>query len=135
WDDLDTSGTGNGIFTSVSGSSPNRTLNIEWRVFYIHTTTFLNFELRVYENQDRFDFVYGVIPDGGASATIGVQRGAGASFTQFSCNTNSVSQGLQLAFGVPPCTSPTATVTGTPPTSTPTRTFTGTPSPTCGALD
>jgi plastocyanin len=131
WDDLDTRGTGNGIFTSVSGTAPNRILNVEWRVVYINTPTFLNFEIRLYENQDRFDIVYDVIPDGGVSATVGVQRGTGSSFTLYSCNTNSVTQGLQLVFTIPPCASPTPTNTGTPPTNTPTRTLTNTPSPTC----
>jgi hypothetical protein len=131
WDDLRTDGTGNGIFTSVVGTAPNRIFNVEWRVFYINTTTFLNFEIRLYESQGRFDFVYGVIPDGGVGATIGSQRGTGASFTQFSCNTNSVSQGLQLAFVAPPCGTVTPTFTGTPPTSTSTRTFTPVPTGTC----
>src|SRR4029453_7367769 len=44
---------GLGIFTSVSGSAPDRIFNIEWRtVLYasVDTTPTLNYELRVYEN-------------------------------------------------------------------------------------
>src|SRR5205807_1141882 len=31
WDDQDTTSAGNGIYTSVTGVSPNRVYNIEWR--------------------------------------------------------------------------------------------------------
>src|SRR5205823_1437740 len=31
WDDLRTDGTGGGIYTSVTGTTPNRVFNIEWR--------------------------------------------------------------------------------------------------------
>ena len=34
WQDLRTDGTGNGIFTSTTGTAPNRIFNIEWRAVY-----------------------------------------------------------------------------------------------------
>ena len=55
---------GCGIFTSVSGTAPNRIFNIEWRVVYFadHTQT-ANFEVRLYENDPnkRFDFIFGTV--------------------------------------------------------------------------
>ena len=39
-----------GIFTSVSGTAPNRILNIEWRTVYNNDTSQpVNYELRLYE--------------------------------------------------------------------------------------
>src|SRR5262245_53431670 len=48
WDDLMTDD--GGIYTSVSGSAPNRIFNIEWRAgLYPSPTVVLNFEVRLYE--------------------------------------------------------------------------------------
>jgi hypothetical protein len=98
WDDLMTNGTGGGIFTSVSGSAPNRIFNIEWRAVYFGTTTQLGFEVRLYEGQGRFDMVYGAVPSSGGSATVGVQSGAATPPTQFECNAGGISQGMMLTF-------------------------------------
>src|SRR5205823_5414614 len=70
-----------------------------------------NFELRLYENSDRFDVVYGTLTSSGSSATVGVQKasGAGSQFTQYECNTGGLSAGLQLIFTEPPCVTPTPT--------------------------
>ena len=46
WDDLYTVNTGYGIFTSISGTTPNRIFNIEWRAQYFPGTGSANFELR-----------------------------------------------------------------------------------------
>src|SRR5207302_3420997 len=115
WDDLRTDSTGGGIFTSTSGVSPNRIFNIEWRTIYFNTTNVANFEVRLYENQDRFDFIYGQVDQGGSGATVGVQRDTGTSlYTQFECNNaNSLTSGLQLTFTQPPCGN-TPTPTNTP---------------------
>jgi hypothetical protein len=142
WDDLRTDAqtncsafaSGCGIFTSVSGVAPTRIFNIEWRAVLFTGGTTVNFEVRLYEGQNRFDLVYGTVNGTGSSATVGVQRDTGSLFTQFSCNTASLSTGLQLAFSQAPCGSPVATLTFTPvpptltPTRTPTITFTRTPS-------
>ncbi len=134
WDDLRTDqvgtgctaygGVGCGVFTSISGTAPNRIFNIEWRTVYFGAnTTRANFELRLYEGQSRFDMVYGEVAQTGSSATVGVQQGTGAQFTQYECNTvGTVNSGLQLVFTEPPCGSPT-------PTATPTCSAGGTPGP------
>src|SRR5205814_1407400 len=58
WDDLDLSvACGNrdcGIYTSVSGTAPNRVFNIEWRARYHNLWNTLNFEVRLYEGQTHF---------------------------------------------------------------------------------
>ena len=133
WDDLLTNGTGGGIFTSVSGTAPNRIFNIEWRTTYFSGGGTANFEIRLYEGQSRFDIVYGQIDQGGSSATVGVQRDTGSQFAQFECNTaGSITAGLQIVGSLPPCGTavPTFTVTRTStPTNTPTNTATNTPTP------
>src|SRR5207253_3066564 len=58
WDDLTTAVTGSvpsGIYTSVSGVTPNRIFNLEWRAVYVGSITSINFEVRLYEGQNRFD--------------------------------------------------------------------------------
>src|SRR5262249_804246 len=92
WDDLVTNPLDGGIFTSVSGSAPNRIFNHEGRACVSADPgggQETNFEVRLYENGgrgDRFDIVYSTITDG-SSATVGVQNGYGSQYTQFECNT------------------------------------------------
>ena len=97
---------------------------MEWRTVYFGAnTTRANFELRLYEGQNRFDMVYGEVAQTGSSATVGVQQGTGAQFTQYECNTaGTVNSGLQLVFTEPPCGTPTPTPTATAGTPTPTPT-------------
>ena len=59
WDDLYLVNSGFGIFTSVSGTAPNRIFNIEWRAQYFPGSGNAGFELRLYEGQTRFDVIYG----------------------------------------------------------------------------
>ena len=59
WDDLYLVNSGFGIFTSISGTAPNRIFNIEWRAQYFPGTGSAGFELRLYEGQSRFDVIYG----------------------------------------------------------------------------
>ena len=61
WDDLYLVNSPAGIFTSVSGTAPNRVFNIEWRAQYFPGSGTANFELRLYEGQSRFDVIYGTI--------------------------------------------------------------------------
>ncbi len=84
WDDLRTDTAGSGIFTSVSGSAPNRIFNIEWRATYFSGGGSTNHELRLYEGQARFDVIYGTVSQGNASATAGVQKDT--VFDQYFCN-------------------------------------------------
>ena len=85
WDDLYLVNSGFGIFTSVSGTAPNRIFNIEWRAQYFPGSGSANFELRLYEGQTRFDVLYGTVSEGNTSATAGVQRDD-ACFNQYFCN-------------------------------------------------
>src|SRR5207302_1911491 len=85
WDDLYLVNSGFGIFTSISGTAPNRIFNIEWRAQYFPGSGTANFELRLYEGQTRFDVIYGTVTNGNTSATAGVQRDD-ACFAQYYCN-------------------------------------------------
>lgn len=111
WDDLSTLGAGEGVFTGVSGTAPNRIFNIEWRAEYYSSGLPLNFELRLYENQPRLDMLYGALNGTGGSATVGIQHGT--TVTSFECNSGGLSTGLQLTFqpgscpdGGGPCPTP-----------------------------
>jgi hypothetical protein len=106
---------GCGIFTSVSGTAPNRIFNIEWHVVSREDDRLTaNFEVRLYENDPnkRFDVIYGVIQQrSGNFDTAGVQGPTG-SFTQDFCNVPPP-QNVSSAYAMPPCTTPTPTATPT----------------------
>jgi hypothetical protein len=102
WDDLRTDGVAHGIYISTNGVAPNRIFNIEWRAQYLSPSNNLNFEVRLYEGQTRFDIIYGAVPNTGASATVGVQHDA-ATATSFECNAGGLSAGLQLTFRMQTC--------------------------------
>ncbi len=107
WDDLWTAQAGEGIFTSVSGVAPNRIFNIEWRASYFPATGSVSLEARLFEGQQRVDFIYGTITGSpGASASIGVQGAPTPTtlFTQYSCNTATLSPGLGISFTLPALT-------------------------------
>jgi hypothetical protein len=101
---------GSGIFTSVSGSTHHRIFNIEWRVTYFtafgppgdDTGKPVNFEVRLYEDQPRFDIIYGELNGDGSTAGVGVQQDTGSAYTSFECHTGGLSPGLQLAFRLQP---------------------------------
>ncbi len=110
WDDLRTDvGTGSGIFTSVSGSSPNQIFNIEWRATYFTGGTTANFELRLYQGQNRFDIVYSTLTLGNTSATSGVQKDA-TFFTQYFCNAAGGAATGSVAYTLPTCATPRSLV-------------------------
>lgn len=108
-DDLRTDGPGSGVFTSVSGTMPNRIFNIEWRTTYFGRPGSANFEVRFYENQTFFDLIYGISDEIGASAASGVQQGtlggryAGFPAT-FSCGTPALTNGLKVTYTFERCT-------------------------------
>jgi hypothetical protein len=89
WDDLFTSdaASGNGIFTSVSGIAPNCIFNIEWQANFCCDTgaPTVNFEIRLYQEQQRFDIIYGNVSGSGETATVGVQKD-NTPFTEYSLN-------------------------------------------------
>jgi len=87
WDDLYNVNSGFGIFTSISGTAPNRIFNIEHRSQYFPGSGSANFEVRLYEGQTRFDVIYGTVTNGNTSATAGVQKSdSPATFDQYFCN-------------------------------------------------
>lgn len=144
WDDLRTDGAAGaaGIFTSVTGTSPTRTFNIEWRACLRVSaapcaSVDTHFEVRLHESSPTFDFVYGQLAQGGSGATVGVQRSTGSSITEFSCNAASLMEGLVISWQPLACGAPSPTRTATTPTSTgsPTATSspTNTPTPPTGS--
>ena len=79
WDDLRTDsqsgcsafpGSTCGIFTSVSGSAPNRIFNIEWRAVYftIPRPGQLRAEVVRERATNHFDVIYGTVPLGNSSS-------------------------------------------------------------------
>ena len=75
-----------GVFTTLSGTAPNRTFKIEWRAraeSSNHET--IDFEIRLYENSDSFDYVYGFGELFGDFTSIGVQDG-GSQYTSYICD-------------------------------------------------
>ena len=97
WDDLRTDEAGGGIFTTITGTAPNRVFHIEWRTTYYGTSGTTNFQLRLFEDNSRFELIYGAIEQLGGGATIGVQHSTGAR-TQYGCNAAVATNGTRLIF-------------------------------------
>jgi hypothetical protein len=104
WTDLQMNGAGEGIFTSVTGEPGSRVFNIEWRASYdFQPPGTIDFEIRLFENQQRFDIVYGNVGGSGTSIpggitsvpTVGVQRDAGSQYTAFSSSCGTAGGGLR----------------------------------------
>jgi hypothetical protein len=119
---LDTTNSGGGIFTSTSGSAPNRIFNIEWRAAYCcGGPPTEHFEIRLYESQNRVDLVYGA-----NSATVPLQAnkesaqqpegfgfGIGMQRDDGSCYHTAISCGTVPANGTQYTLTPPAAVTAT----------------------
>src|SRR4029077_7061298 len=105
-----------GVFTSTTGTAPNRNFNIEWRaVHFADTTTSVNFEVVFHENsQSSFDVIYGATSDNGLDETSGVQASSTGPATTFSCGTATLTNGLKVTYMCSTGPSPTPTPTGTP---------------------
>ena len=112
WDDLYLVNSGFGIFTSISGTAPNRIFNIEWRAQYFPGSGSAGFELRLYEGQTRFDVIYGTVSNGNTSATAGVQKNDTA-FDQYFCNGAGQPATGGQSYILTPC-SPSPTPTASP---------------------
>ncbi|HYE60980.1 MAG TPA: choice-of-anchor X domain-containing protein, partial [Phycisphaerales bacterium] len=98
WDDLTTAGTGNGIFTSVTGDPGSQVFHIEWRTNYLGSANRADFEVRLFEGSPRIEIIHGNIVNGGASATVGIQQTQGT-FDQFSCSTaGSITNGSMIRY-------------------------------------
>jgi hypothetical protein len=116
-----------GVFTSVSGTAPNRIFNIEWRSVYFATpTATANFEVRLYENDPnkRFDVIYGVVQPGGGDSYVGGVQGPNGASTQDFCDVNP-----------PPAGSASYTCTGGGASPTPTPSPSCTPIVVTGSID
>ena len=88
-----------GIFTSTTGTAPNRQFNVEWRaVHFADTTTSVNFEVVFSENQSSFDVIYGATSDSGLDETSGVQASSTGPATTFSCGTATLTNGLKVTY-------------------------------------
>ena len=153
WDDLRTDGVNGGIFTSVLGSAPDRMFVIEWRARYAQSGNPVSFEVILLEGYNRFDVIYGLVPEEGMSTTVGVQRDPGR-YTEYWCNRIPLRSNYRVSFNYQPCLTPTVVATNSPtgtsqpPTSTsissptetatisasstPTATSTPEPTPQCG---
>jgi len=107
WDDYDMDPgdtTGGGIYVNTVGSAPNRELYIEWRATHfaeVPTTISNNFAVKLTEGSNTVQYIHvltGVAPNiDGASATVGIQRsaGAGSPFTLVGFNTpGSITPGM-----------------------------------------
>ena len=141
--DQTTTAAGDGIFTSITGTAPNRIFNIEWKThLFTPSSASANYEIRLYESPLRFDLVYGSVYQNGTSGgPVGPQQGNGGGQCSFagggsviSCGTgNSLTSGKVISFSEPQCDvvtpTPTATATRTltpTTTATPTATLTAT---------
>ena len=134
---------GCGVFTSISGTAPNRIFNIEWHaVLYINNADAVDFEARLYENDPtlKFEIIYGNMNTVGNYVQMvgGVQGNSGSGFfTQDFClpSTGTPPQNVSRTYQIPVCTpsptpTPTATATATPaPRQTPTPRPRPTPPP------
>ena len=109
WDDLNLTGTGNGIYTVLTGTAPNRIWTVQWKGVLYGTSTAVNFAAQFHEGSSTIDLVYvNAAGASGSSATIGVQSASsGTNFRQYSLNTASVSSGTKLTATLPTCTSGT----------------------------
>ena len=94
WDDLNLIGIGRGIYTSVSGSPPNRVFNVEWK------GSANDFEVRLYESLTSFEFIYGT--GSGGTASIGVQKDL-SYYTQVGYNVSQPAAGTKYAWSSVPC--------------------------------
>ncbi|PYL60074.1 MAG: hypothetical protein DMF31_05370 [Verrucomicrobia bacterium] len=137
---------GCGIFTSISGTAPNRIFNIEWHALLNFTSnTPQDFEVRLYENDpnQRFDVIYGTVGNafGLNYLWVGGVQGPPGFFTEDFCQTgvSPPRTNVSRTYTFVPCGSPTPTSTPTAtatatatvtPTITPNATTTATPTPT-----
>lgn len=98
WDYLRADLAGGGIFTTTTGVPSNRVFHIEWRTVYEwNTNTTASFEVQLYENQRRVDFVYGVVGNAGAFAAVGLQRDAITNVT-YSFMQSVLTNGMRISF-------------------------------------
>jgi plastocyanin len=104
---------GCGIFTSISGTAPNRVFNIEWHVIDRKESTQTgNFEVRLYENDpnQRFDVIYGQSQKLLYTPAVAGVQGPPEFFTQDLCSVPAPQNTLRT-YQLESCTTPTPTAT------------------------
>ena len=112
---------GHGVFTTTTGSAPNRVFYVEWRSRYFGSPDELNYEVALYENgTPPFSYIYNTITPATAAndseLTVG-QKQDDVCLTQYGCDTTGgqsppVSSGLVL--DAVPLGTPTPTPTCPP---------------------
>jgi hypothetical protein len=105
WNDLDMSSTAIpnldlGIYTDTEGVAPDRIFDIEWRAVLSGTTDYVNFEVRLYEGQSRYDVIFGSM-SGGGNSPVSV-RGETASLSTVLCEPPAVPN-FKVVFTQPQC--------------------------------
>jgi hypothetical protein len=114
WDDLDPSPADADVLYEVKGTAPNRRLIVQWHniSYWPSSAGRVTFQAILFEGTDKIlfqyaDVTFGTAADGGASATVGIQKD-GATALQYSCNTATLAAGRAILFSpqVDPC--PTA---------------------------
>jgi hypothetical protein len=120
-----------GIYTATLGTAPNRQFVLEWRALHFDPAQGAgpaNFEIIFTEGSSTVSTVYGVTGDNGQYETIGVQQTSDTRWTQYSCNTASLTPGLRVDYIRGACATATP---GTTSTATRTPTSVVTPVTTC----
>ncbi|NUT08410.1 MAG: PKD domain-containing protein [Hamadaea sp.] len=118
WDDL-IADSSSGIYTSTSGTAPNRRFTVEWRDvrFYSDTNARVSFKVVLQENGTitlAYTDIGAASVEKGSTATIGIENAAGTVALQYSLNNPKLVSGRTVTFnppGAPPQTS-TGTLVG-----------------------
>jgi hypothetical protein len=104
WDDLDPTPADADVFYEVKGTAPNRRLIVQWNniSFWSSSAGRVTFQAILFEGIDKIlfqyaDVTFGTGADGGASATIGIQKDDTTAL-QYSCDTASLTAGLAILF-------------------------------------
>jgi len=99
--DEDTSTAGFGIFTSTVGSAGSRIFNIEFRNRPFGQTSTLNYEIRLFENSQTFEVIYGnSTATSGFTGCAGIQSSAGTFATIFGNGINIPANGTKLTYSL-----------------------------------
>ena len=102
WDDLYAVNAGNGIYTTTTGSAPNRVFYVEYRTQYFPGSGTANFEVAFSEATGQVSFIYGTMTSD-TSGTIGAQAAGTGPSREFSCNTaGNVPSGREVDYNQSP---------------------------------
>lgn len=112
-----------GIFTTTTGTAPNRTFIVEWRNQVLSDGLLANYEVKFFEDNNTFEYLY-TTSTSNATACIGVQSQAGGKSTVFSNATTIPAANTRLIFTPTEAASGYLAIGATPPylvTSSPTK--------------